>query len=103
MKGNVIKVLLINNPSSFQSHFSTTFLLNLFPDVNECTEVPGRCGLGTCSNNENGMFYECICQNGAMISGSNTDGTLTCIGKSKSLAKVCTCLSLTETHPLSSL
>ena len=48
--------------------------------MNECTEVPGRCGLGTCSNNENGIFYECICQNGAMMSGSNTDGTLTCIG-----------------------
>ena len=27
------------------------------------------------------MFYECVCQNGAMMSGSNTDGTLTCIGR----------------------
>ena len=58
-----------------------SFVYNIVaPDINECTQTPGICGLGTCSNND-GTFYECSCQNGAMISGSNSNGSLTCVGK----------------------
>ena len=53
----------------------------LFSDVNECTQNPNICGLGTCSNNGNGNFYECSCQGGAMLTGTNVDGSLTCIGR----------------------
>ena len=57
--------------------------LPLSIDLDECNEMPGRCGLGTCRNNENAMFYDCICQDGAMMNGFSTAGTLTCIGKPK--------------------
>ena len=40
---------------------------------------PTICGLGTCSVTSDGL-YQCSCQDGAMITGSNTDGSLTCIG-----------------------
>ena len=50
-------------------------------DINECTSMPNICGLGTCSNNINGAFYECSCQNGAMLTGLNSNGTLTCVGR----------------------
>ena len=40
---------------------------------------PTICGFGTCSVTGDGL-YQCSCQEGAMITGSNTDGSLTCIG-----------------------
>ena len=40
---------------------------------------PTICGLGTCSVTSDGL-YQCTCQDGAMITGSNTDGSLICIG-----------------------
>ena len=40
---------------------------------------PTICGFGTCSVTSDGL-YQCSCQDGAMITGSNTDGSLTCIG-----------------------
>ena len=49
-------------------------------DIDECSETPGICGLGTCANNDDGTFYECNCQNGAMTTGQNSLGTLTCVG-----------------------
>ena len=51
----------------------------IFLDVNECLQ-PNICGLGTCSNNENGGFYDCNCPPGSQETGSNTDGSLTCVG-----------------------
>ena len=51
------------------------------PDINECAQNSDICGLGTCSNNDDGAFYECTCQDGAMITGTNTNGSLTCIGR----------------------
>ena len=51
-------------------------------DTDECTENEDICGLGTCTNNENAMFYECSCPSGSRLSGMNTDNTLTCIGNS---------------------
>ena len=50
----------------------------LSADIDECTETPGICGLGTCSNNDDGTFYECTCQDGTMLTGSGS--TLTCVG-----------------------
>ena len=56
----------------------THFFFN-FSDINECTQNPDICGLGTCSNNDDGTFYECNCQDGAMITGLNNN--LTCVGR----------------------
>ena len=53
----------------------------LSTDVNECTEMMGRCGLGTCVNDENAMFYDCLCEDGAMRMGESSQGTLTCVGQ----------------------
>ena len=50
-------------------------------DINECTQNPDICGFGDCSNNDNGAFYECMCQDGAMLTGVNSNGTLTCVGR----------------------
>ena len=50
-------------------------------DRNECTEMMGRCGLGTCVNDENAMFYDCLCEDGAMRMGESSQGTLTCVGQ----------------------
>ena len=47
-------------------------------DIDECEENSDICGLGTCSNNDDGTFYECECQDGAMATGSG--GNLTCTG-----------------------
>ena len=52
--------------------------LSLNVDINEC-ETSSICGLGTCSNNDDGTFYECECQDGAMTTGSG--GNITCVGK----------------------
>lgn len=49
-------------------------------DINECTETRGICQLGDCIDKEDGVFYECECNDGAMLTGSSIDGTLTCIG-----------------------
>ena len=54
---------------------------HFYPDINECTQNPEICGLGTCANNDDGTFYECICQDGAMTTGTNTNGSLTCVGR----------------------
>ena len=54
---------------------------HLTPDINECMQTPDICGLGTCSNNDNGMFYECTCQDGATTIGNSSDGTLMCVGR----------------------
>ena len=51
----------------------------IFLDVNECLQ-PNICGLGTCSNIGNGGFYDCNCPPGSQETGSNTDGSLTCVG-----------------------
>ena len=54
----------------------------LYPDINECSPDPNNiCGLGTCNNIDDGNFYTCICQNGAMTTGTSFDGTLTCVGE----------------------
>ena len=60
-------------------NMSLKYLAYGFQDVNECEEDLDICGLGTCSNNDDGTFYECECQDGAMITGSG--GNLTCVGK----------------------
>ena len=58
------------------------FIPSLFSlDINECTQNLDICGLGTCSNNGDGMFYECTCQDGTMATGINSAGNLTCVGK----------------------
>ena len=49
-------------------------------DTDECSETPNICGLGSCVNGENGMFYDCVCPDGSEPSGSNVDATLTCNG-----------------------
>ena len=54
-------------------------LIHTYIDVNECALYPTICGLGTCSVTSDGL-YQCTCQDGAMITGSNTDGSLICIG-----------------------
>ena len=48
-------------------------------DINECL-VPNICGLGACTNNDDGTFYQCDCQDGAVVTGMNSDNSLTCIG-----------------------
>ena len=58
---------------------SHSLLLLVFQDMNECEEDLDICGLGTCSNNDDGMYYECDCQDGAMTTGSG--GNLRCVGK----------------------
>ena len=50
-------------------------------DINECLRNSTICGLGTCTNNDGGLFYECDCQDGAVTTGSNSDGSLTCVGE----------------------
>ena len=72
----------------FMLYITTLYIILACPDINECMQTPGICGLGTCSNNDNGMFYECTCQNGTLITGTNTDGTLTCIGMLVATASV---------------
>ena len=52
-------------------------------DIDECSENEDICGLGTCSNNDDGTFYECTCQDGAKLNGSNSDNSLTCVGMSQ--------------------
>ena len=49
----------------------------LSSDINECENV-NICGFGTCANNDDGTFYQCTCQGGAMTTGSGNG--LTCIG-----------------------
>ena len=54
-------------------------ILCRFPsDIDECTETEGICGLGSCTNNENGMFYDCDCPDGTVRTGAND--ALTCSG-----------------------
>ena len=57
---------------------TAVILFSFSLDINECSEDPDVCGLGTCSN-EDGAFYECICQDGATATGSG--GSLTCTGR----------------------
>ena len=64
--------------SSIHVHFYCYPFLE--PDTDVCTQNPDICGLGTCSIIAGGTLYECDCQDGAMMTGSNTNGTLTCIG-----------------------
>ena len=56
-------------------------LTYLYEDIDECLQNSGICGLGTCTNNDDGTFYECECEDNAELTGSNMDGSLTCIGK----------------------
>ena len=49
-------------------------------DIDECLRNATICGLGTCTNNDGGSFYECDCRDGAETSG--TGNTLTCVGRS---------------------
>ena len=37
------------------------------------------CGFGTCTNNPNGEFYMCECEDGAVL-GTNSDNLPTCFG-----------------------
>ena len=50
-----------------------------FQDIDECEEILNICGLGMCSNNADGEYYDCDCQDGSMTTGSG--GNLTCVGK----------------------
>ena len=34
-----------------------------------------------CANNDNGNFYDCDCQSGAMATGVSSNGSLMCVGK----------------------
>ena len=61
------------------TYVSYSLIFRVLQDINECEEDLDICGLGTCSNNDDGAFYECECQDGAMITGSS--GNLTCVGK----------------------
>ena len=49
--------------------------------MNECTENITICGLGSCINNDNGTFYQCVCQNGAETTGAGPN--ITCVGMSQ--------------------
>ena len=74
----------IGRSNSLAKKFYTSLFLNasisISLDIDECSETPGICGLGTCTNNDEGTFYECNCQNGAMTTGQNSLGSLTCVG-----------------------
>lgn len=48
-------------------------------DIDECTECPGICGFGNCTNLQAGLFYTCSCPQGTIMTGTNYDNTLTCI------------------------
>ena len=69
--------MLVRSSVATYTSLSVIFFLSL--DINECEEDLDICGLGTCSNNDDGTFYECECQDGAMTTGSG--GNLTCVGK----------------------
>ena len=57
-------------------------LLPLPPsDIDECLQRSNICGLGQCTNNDNGTFYECDCPFGTVSFGTNSNGTLTCVGR----------------------
>ena len=58
-------------------------------DTNECMVNPDICGLGDCTNNADGTFYECNCQAGATTIGTSSDGTLTCVGRCISTSCIC--------------
>ena len=49
-------------------------------DIDECSVDPDICGLGSCTNNDNGTFYQCVCQDGAETTGAGAN--LTCVGRS---------------------
>ena len=51
----------------------------LFKDVDECSVNSDVCGFGTCTNNPNGEFYMCECEDGATL-GTNSDNLPTCFG-----------------------
>ena len=48
-------------------------------DVDECSVNSDVCGFGTCTNNPNGEFYMCECEDGAVL-GTNSDNLPTCFG-----------------------
>ena len=48
-------------------------------DVDECSVSNDVCGFGTCTNNPNGEFYMCECEDGAVL-GTNSDNLPTCFG-----------------------
>ena len=51
----------------------------MFKDIDECSVNSDVCGFGTCTNNPNGEFYMCECEDGAML-GTNSDNLPTCLG-----------------------
>ena len=55
-------------------------LQHISTDTDECTQTPEICGLGTCTNNDDGTFYECSCQDGAVLTEIGNTGTFTCVG-----------------------
>ena len=61
------------------TYASHLLILIVFQDINECEEDLDICGLGICNNNDDGAFYECECQDGAITTGSSRN--VTCIGK----------------------
>ena len=48
-------------------------------DIDECSVNSDVCGFGTCTNNPNGEFYMCECEDGAVL-GTNSDNLPTCFG-----------------------
>ena len=48
-------------------------------DVDECSVNSDVCGFGTCTNNPNGEFYMCECEDGAVL-GTNSENLPTCFG-----------------------
>ena len=61
--------------SSLLVAFNIVFL----KDVDECSVNSDICGFGTCTNNPNGEFYMCECEDGAVL-GTNSENLPTCFG-----------------------
>ena len=77
----LLHALVCQSLGNFYTSLSLNASISISLDINECSETPGICGqLGTCANNDDGTFYECNCQNGAITTGQNSLGTLTCVG-----------------------
>ena len=49
-----------------------------YADIDECSNT-NICVLGSCINNVDGNFYECDCQDGAIV-GTNSENLSVCLG-----------------------
>ena len=80
---------ILYSPSDYLSITPNVFLcgfinllLPIYTDVDECMEGTSRCGLGTCTNNANGTFYTCSCNDGTISNGGQaSDDSLMCVGR----------------------